>query len=259
MSLFGDMAGFAPGASSSGIISGVVTGTVKENYDKDNPGRVKVELFLGEDGTNVTGWIPVMTPYAGNKYGGYALPEIGDEVVVAFRMGDRNCPIVIGSLWSGKNAQPEGAVEEKNMIKRFVTKAGNEVLINDTADKQKIEIKTAKGKTIVLDEENDNMIIQDKDKKNLVKIDSKAGEITIKAEKKITLDAGGVKGTFDGSGKKLSMQGGTVELKADQTLKTNGATTKIEGANIDIKANATIKAQSSAVCELKGALVKING
>ena len=232
MSLFGDMAGFAPGASSSGIISGVVTGTVKENYDKDNPGRVKVELFLGEDGTNVTGWIPVMTPYAGNKYGGYALPEIGDEVVVAFRMGDRNCPIVIGSLWSGKN---------------------------DTADKQKIEIKTAKGKTIVLDEENDNMIIQDKDKKNLVKIDSKAGEITIKAEKKITLDAGGVKGTFDGSGKKLSMQGGTVELKADQTLKTNGATTKIEGANIEIKANATIKAQSSAVCELKGALVKING
>ena len=259
MSLYGEMSGFGGGAESSGIISGVVTGTVKENYDQENPGKVKVELFLGEDGVNVTGWIPVMTPYAGNKYGGYALPEIGDEVVVAFRMGDRNCPIVIGSLWSGKNLQPDGAVEEKNMIKRFVTKGNNEVLINDAEDKQKIEIKTAKGKSIIIDEENDYMIIQDKDKKNSVTIDSKGGEITIKAEKKVTIDAGGVKGVFDGSGKKLSLEGGTVDVKADQTFHTNGATTKIEGANIEVKANATIKAQSSAVTEIKGALVKING
>ena len=259
MSLFEEMSAFSGDAASRGIISGVVTGTVKENYDKENPGKVKVELFLGEDGVNVTGWIPVMTPYAGNKYGGYALPEIGDEVVVAFRMGDRNCPIVIGSLWSGKNLQPDDTVEEKNMIKRFVTKGNNEVLINDTADKQKIEIKTAKGKSIVIDEENDNMIIQDKDNKNSVTIDSKGGEITIKAEKKVTIDAGGVTGVFDGSGKKLSLNGGTVELKADQTLQTNGATTKIEGSNLEIKANAALKVQSSAVTEIKGSLVKING
>lgn len=259
MSLFGEMSGINSSAVSNGIIGGVVTGTVKENYDKDNPGKVKVELFLGEDGINVTGWIPVMTSYAGNKYGGYALPEIGDEVVVAFRMGDRNCPIVIGSLWSGKNLQPEGAVEEKNMIKRFVTKGNNEILINDTADKQKIEIKTAKGKSIIIDEENDNMIIHDKDKKNSLTIDSKGGEITIKAEKKVTIDAGGAKGIFDGSGKKTSLEAGTVDVKADQTFHSNGATTKIEGANIEVKANATIKAQSSAVTEIKGAIVKING
>lgn len=258
MSLFDEMSGFDSGAGANGIINGVVTGTVKENYDKDNPGKVKVELFLGEDGLNVTGWIPVMTPYAGNKYGGYALPEIGDEVVVAFRLGDRNCPIVIGSIWSGKNPEPEGAVTEKNMTKRFVTKGNNEIYIDDTQDKQKIEIKTAKGKTIILDEENDNMTVHDKDKKNSVLIDSKQGEIKIKADKKITIEAGDVKGILDGTGKKITLQAGTVEIKADQAFNAKGTATKIEGTNVEIKANASIKSQSSALTEIKGAMVKIN-
>ena len=258
MSLFGEMSGYAPGTEANGVINGVVTGTVKENYDKDNPGKVKVELFLGEEGLNVTGWIPVMTPYAGNKYGEYALPEVGDEVVVAFNMGDRNCPIVIGSLWSGKNSHPDKTVAEKNTTKRFMTKAQNEICIDDTQDKCKIEIKTAKGKTIKLDEEADNIIIQDKDKKNSVTLDSKAGEVTIKAEKKITIDANGAKGIFDGTGKKISLTAGTIEIKADQALNTSGTTTKIEGTNIEIKANANVKSQSSAITEIKGTLVKIN-
>ncbi|MBO6303391.1 MAG: phage baseplate assembly protein V [Ruminiclostridium sp.] len=258
MSLFGEISGFSPGLDTTGRINGVVTGTVKENYDKENPGKVKVELFLGEDGLNVTGWIPVMTPYAGNKYGEYALPEVGDEVVVAFRMGDMNCPIVIGSLWSGKNLHPENTVTEKNMTKRFITKANNEISFDDTADKQKIEIKTAKGKFLLFDEEKESITLADKEKKNSVTIDAKSGEVTIKAEKKITIDAGGVKGIFDGSGKKVSITGGTIELKADQTFNAKGMTTKVEGTNVEIKANASLKAQASGMTEVKGSMVKIN-
>lgn len=258
MSLYREMTGYAPGADVNGMIGGIVTGTVKENYDKDNPGKVKVELFLGEAGLNVTGWIPVMTPYAGNQYGLFALPEVGDEVVVAFHMGDVNCPIVIGSLWSGKNAQPEGSVTEKNFTKRFYTKGKNEITIDDTQDKQKIEIKTAKGKTLVFSEESDSITLQDKEKKNSVTIDSKGGQITVKADKKITLDAGGVKVELDGSGKKLSLSGGTVEIKADQALNLKGTTAKLEGTNVEIKANASFKSQSSAITEIKGAMVKIN-
>ena len=258
MGLFEEMSGFRSGAEANGIINGVVTGTVKENYNKDHPGKVKVNLFLGEDGLNVTGWIPVMTPYAGKNYGEYVLPEVGDEVVVAFRMGDRNCPIVIGSLWNGKNTQPDKTVTDKNMIKRFVTKGKNEITIDDTSDKQKIEIKTGKGKNLILDEEADKLILQDKDKKNLVTIDAKSGEITLKAKKKITIDAGGVKGVFDGGGKKITLQAGTIELKADQTFHAKGTSTKVEGTNVEIKANASIKSQSSAITEIKGAMVKIN-
>jgi uncharacterized protein involved in type VI secretion and phage assembly len=258
MSLFGEMYGYDSDMVESGIINGVVVGTVKENYNKDNPGKVKVELFLGEKGLNVTGWIPVMTPYAGNKYGAYTLPEVGDEVVVAFLLGDRNCPIVIGSVWSGKNPQPEKAVTEKNMTKKFITKGKNEITIDDTADKQKIEIKTAKGKNIVLDEEKDNLIISDKDKKNSITVDVKNGAVTVRAAKKITLDAGGAKGIFDGSGKKITLDAGTVELKASQTFHAKGTTTKVEGTNVEVKANASMKVQASGITEVKGSLVKIN-
>ena len=52
MSLFEDMM-MLPDIDERGVISGVVTGTVKENYNKDYPGKIKVELFLGESGRNV--------------------------------------------------------------------------------------------------------------------------------------------------------------------------------------------------------------
>ena len=53
MGLYDDLGGVTPGFS-DGSISGIVTGTVKENYNKDFPGKVRVELFLGESGKNVT-------------------------------------------------------------------------------------------------------------------------------------------------------------------------------------------------------------
>ena len=144
------------------------------------------------------------------------------------------------------------------MTKKFVTKAKNEISIDDTADKQKIEIKTAKGKTVILDEEKDSITVRDKDNKNSITIDSKNGEIKIKAAKKITLDAGGATGTFDGSGKKVSLKSGTVEASGDQNFNAKGINVKVEGTNVEIKANAAIKSQSSAITEIKGAMVKIN-
>lgn len=107
---------------------GIVMGTVKENWNQDFPGKVKVELLLGEEGKSVTGWVPVAMPYCGNGYGYYSLPEIGCEVVVAFHMGDRNCPVVIGSLWNNKNKLPADTADDKNTVKRFKTKGGCEVV-----------------------------------------------------------------------------------------------------------------------------------
>ena len=134
-----------PGIGFPYTIGGIVTGTVKENYNKDFPGKVKVELLLGEEGKNVTGWIPVMTTYGGNGYGNLFLPEVDSEVVVAFHMGDRNRPIVIGCLWSDKNQFPPETVKEENPIKTIMTKAGSVITFDDTKDKEMISIKTKKG------------------------------------------------------------------------------------------------------------------
>lgn len=249
----------ASGSDNNGIINGIVTGIVKDNYDKENPGKIKVELFLGERGKNVTGWVSVMTPYAGTDFGYYSLPEVGSEVVVAFNMGDRNCPIVIGCLWNGKNKLPTDTVTDKNVKKRFITKGKNEILIDDTDNKQVIEIKTAKGKAIIFNEEKDNIIIHDKDNKNSIIVSSKDGTMTLEAEKKIILKAGGENmAVFDGTGKKVTIDSNNIDVKAGQNLNLKGQSVKVDGTNVAIKGTGSFKAESSGTTQVKGTIVKIN-
>ncbi len=258
MGLFEDLSS-APSGFSDGIIGGIVIGTVKENYNKDHPGKVRVELFLGEKGKNVTGWIPVMSGYAGANHGIYTLPEVGSEVVVAFQLGDRNRPVVLGSLWSDKNKLPPKAATEKNMSKVFVTKGGNEITVDDTQDKQKIIIKTKKGKSFELDEEKDKISLQDKDGKNSVVIDSKSGAVTITADKKLILKVGGSQAAlFDGSGKKISLKSATVELKADKDAVVKGQNVKIDGTSMKVSGASSLQLSSSGSTQVKGTIVKIN-
>src|ERR1035441_10767335 len=44
----------------------------------------------------------MMMPSAGSKRGVYWMPEVGDEVVVAFEGSDSNSPIILGALYNSK-------------------------------------------------------------------------------------------------------------------------------------------------------------
>ena len=258
MGLFEDVMMYSDGKIGN-CFSGIVTGTVKENYNKDFPGKIKVELFLGETGKNVTGWISVMTPYAGADHGFYALPEIGSEVVVAFNMGDRNRPVVIGSLWSEKNKLPKETVTEKNTIKSFVTKGGNEIVLDDTQDKQKLTIKTKSGMELQLDDEKQSITFHDKDNKNGLLIDAKNGAVTVTAEKKLVLKVGGKEaGIFDNSQKKISLSSSTVEVKADKDFTAKGQNTSLSGTSVKISGTSSLQVSSNGSTQVKGTMVKIN-
>ncbi len=258
MGLFEDFVGF-PDAADDGSINGIVTGTVKENYHKDHPGQVRVELFLGENGKNVTGWIPVMSPYAGAEFGAYALPEVGSEVVVAFRMGDRNRPIVLGSLWSDKNKLPKETAVEKNTKKTILTKGGNELTIDDTQDKNQITVRTKNGKCLELNEEKDCMVLHDKDNKNSITIDSQKGVVTVTADKKIILKVGGNEAAvFDGSGRKISLKSASVALNADKDVSVKGQDVKVNGTSVKVEGTSALQLTSSGSTQVKGTIVKIN-
>lgn len=259
MGLMDDFFTAALPASSQNFSGGLARGVVKENWDSDHPGKLKVELFLGEDGVNVTGWIPVMTPYAGEKFGYYSLPEVGTEVIVGFTLGDRNCPVVLGCLWNAKSPPPDETANDKNEIKRMKTKGGCEIIITDTADKQKIEIKTSKSTGILIDDENNKITVNDADKKNSITIDGKAGAVTIEADKKITLKAGGSDiAVFDGNGKSVKLDSGKVELSAQSDVNVKGQNVKLDGTNVNINANAQLAAKSSGMAEIKGSMLKLN-
>lgn len=79
---------------------GVTTGRVINLIDPMFLGRVQVQLpFI--DFLDLSPWARIATPMSGPICGVSFLPQIGDEVLVAFEQGDVNVPYVIGSLWNG--------------------------------------------------------------------------------------------------------------------------------------------------------------
>lgn len=237
----------------------VTTAVVKENWHKDYPGMVKVELFMGEAGKNVTGWVPVMSPYGGKGYGFYSLPEVGAEVVVAFNMGDRNCPIVLGTLWNTNNTLPPETAVQKNNVKRFKTKGGCEVVFDDEEKKQKIDVKTPGGFGITIEDQKKSITIHDASGKNGIVIDEQKGVVTIKADKQVKISVGGSDViTLDGTGKSATVKTNSIKLDAAQGLEMKGPNTKLEGSMIKINAQGNLEISSSGMTQVKGSMVKIN-
>lgn len=238
-------------------IQGIVTGMVKQNWDKDHPGMVQVEYFLGEQGKNLTGWVPIMAPYAGKEFGAYMLPEVGSEVVLAFQMGDRNCPLVIGCIWNKQNALPKETANEKNTVKKLLTKGGCEIQFSEESGKEQICIKTPKNLQILLEDEKETIQISDKDRKNGLQVDTKNGKLVLLADKGIELQVGGkAMIALDGNGAEIS--GTKITCKADQGLQAKGQTVSLEGTSVEVKGSGTLKLEASGTAQLKGAMVQIN-
>lgn len=244
---------------SVGEVPGIITGLVKENWDEEHPGMVRVEYFLGETGKNLTGWVPVAVPYAGNAYGYYALPEVGTEVVLAFQMGNRNCPIVLGCIWNKQNALPGETANENNTVKKLLTKGGCEIRLSEEEGKEQILIQTKKGLNLLLEDENETILLSDRDGKSGVSVDAKNGAVTILADKTLEIKVGGnVMLSLTGSSKEMKIAGGKVTCNADQNLELNGQNLKLEGTSTQIKGSGTLKLEAGGTAQLKGAMVQLN-
>jgi uncharacterized protein involved in type VI secretion and phage assembly len=83
-------------------LSGVYRAIVTDNKDPEARARLRVKVPAVKSGEE---WAELATLMAGNGYGTLFLPEIGDEVLVAFEAGDAERRYVIGALWgSGEQA-----------------------------------------------------------------------------------------------------------------------------------------------------------
>ena len=73
--------------------------------DSSSLARVKLSFpWLSDD--YVTDWARTLHPGAGNSRGFTVLPEVGDEVLVAFEQGDLGRPFVLGGLFNGVDKPP---------------------------------------------------------------------------------------------------------------------------------------------------------
>jgi uncharacterized protein involved in type VI secretion and phage assembly len=93
------------------LVNGVVVGLVTQvNVD----GRVKVH-FPWLDPHHASDWIRVATMMAGGGRGSFFMPELNDEVLVAFEHGDARFPFVIGFLWNGQDHPPAEHVRDRTI------------------------------------------------------------------------------------------------------------------------------------------------
>jgi type VI secretion system secreted protein VgrG len=157
--------------------NGIVPARVVDHNDPKKMGRIKVQFFWQEDGA--THWARATSPHAGPDRGFMFMPEVGDEVAVAFEDGDPERPVILGSLWNGVHTQPRadfrGEDVATNDVKRIMTKSGNRIQMSD---KQGVE-------TIVLATPNNNVIKMtekaDKTGRTNITIESRTGDIVLHA------------------------------------------------------------------------------
>jgi phage protein D/phage baseplate assembly protein gpV len=187
-SLHGVLANGVPGASGSRYKSpGVAVAIVTNNDDPDGLGRVKLKFpWLSDDVESF--WARVAMPGAGPDSGMVWIPEVGDEVLVAFEMGDLSFPYVIGGLWNGvdKPLLGDGLCDAGTIKRRgFVSRKGHKIVFFDDDDKSGIALISANGKFKISLDETKKQIHIVADEQVLIE----AKKITLKAQDEAAIEA----------------------------------------------------------------------
>jgi len=192
-------------------IAGVAVGIVTSNEDDEKLGRVKVKFnWKSED--NVTKWARIATLSSGPDRGSMFIPEVEDEVLLAFERGNINRPFVVGSIWNDEGKPP--GFQSENTLKKLKTRSGHELIFYDKEGKEKIEILSKSGHKIILDDDpktNQIIIKNNKKDKELDSIIIDSNKRSIKIESAKTLELKSVNITIEAKNK-VTIKGATVSI-----------------------------------------------
>jgi type VI secretion system secreted protein VgrG len=135
---------------------------VIDNNDPQGQGRIKVK-FKWECLTNdVTEWLRVVTPSAGtgdrgNNRGYFAIPEIDDQVMIAFEEGNIARPVVMGSVYHSSSVDSSPLI--KNHLKSIITRSGHLLEFDDSDGTQGITLTDIHQNVIHIDTKGNNITI----------------------------------------------------------------------------------------------------
>src|SRR5919204_2719794 len=212
-------------ASAGGApINGVVVAVVTDNNDPNNLARVKLK-FPWLDDSYESDWARLAQLGAGPNSGALWIPEVNDEVLVAFEHGDIRRPYVVGNLYNGVDKPNEGSgLFDNGKVKRrgFISRKGHKFIFFDDDNK--------KGIAIISEDGNYKISLNETNK-----------EIHIKSSEKITVESG--KDMTLKSGADMTIQsakGLTVKADGKLTLKGQQGGELDGGSQLDVKASGQI-------------------
>jgi uncharacterized protein involved in type VI secretion and phage assembly len=175
-----------------GLFYGVYPALVTDLADPDDQGRVKVRLPWSPDvdGDSYEAWARLATMMAGADRGTWFIPDVADEVLVAFEAGNPRRPYVVGALWNGQDAPPEqmdGTGD--NNLKTICSRQGIRITLDDSAGQVKLTLETPGGHTIALDDGGLSVTVEDSNG-NSVKLEPQG--VTVTASGVVNVNASGI-------------------------------------------------------------------
>jgi phage protein D len=235
---------------------GVLPGIVTNVKDPENMARVKVKFPTIMD-TLESAWARLATPMAGKERGIEFLPEVNDEVLVAFEYNDINRPYIIGSLWNGEDKPPEtnsNVVGSDGKVNKRVIKSrsGHVITLDDTAKGEKITIIDKAGQKIIMDSSGGKEKIEviDKTGKSKILMDAAQRSVSIESAMDLTIKATGKVQIEGQTGVAINAKG-NVDIKSDGQANIKGVTASLQGT-------AQTEVKSTGILTVKGSMVQIN-
>lgn len=190
-----------------GLFFGVYPAVVTDVRDPGGMGAVKVRLPWSPDAGNedYEVWARIATLLAGPDRGSWFVPDVDDEVLVAFGGGDPRRPFVVGALWNGQDSPPESMDSAgNNDLKVLKTRSGVRIAISDASGSESVVLETPAGQRIALDDGERSVTAADA------------------SGNTVTLDSSGVTVTASGT---VSVQASTVDVSAGSVSVNAGMST----------------------------------
>ena len=230
-------------------ITGVRVGIVTDNDDPNDLGRVRLQ-FPWREADDESYWARIATLMAGDEYGSYCVPEIDEEVLVAFAGGDIHQPFVIGSLWNGESQPPQEA-DEDNDIRELVSRDGHRLQFDDDESDGGLQIETNAGHKIELDDSDgsEQIEIVDTTGTNRIQLDSDSDTVSIEADDTLEL-----------SGETVKLRGNNVDINGKQSLDLTSSLSVNVSSNgsLDIKSQGRMGIDAGAILNMNGKVILLN-
>jgi len=246
----------APGGPAAGAapVRGVVPAQVTNAADPEGTGRVKLRFPWLSDSYE-SDWARAVQLGGGSNRGALVLPEVNDEVLVAFEQGDLNRPYVVGGLYNGVDKPRKGAVDTvdsgSGAVNRraFVSRTGHRLEFLEAAG-------GANGIQLVTGDDKFRLELDGKGTQVVVHSD---GTILVEAKNGVTVDAGS--GDIALTGKTIALtakQGVTVDAGAGTLGLTSKTKVDMRGTQVSVNGDAQTEIKGGATCAISAGLVRIN-
>lgn len=251
--------GGAVGPGSDQPHRSVLTAVVTNVKDPDGLGRVKVKFPVFSDEYE-SWWARPVQLGAGNGRGTSWLPEVNDEVLVAFGQGSFDEPYVLGGLYNGLDKAGKGwaaHVNSDGTVKRRAFTSRNGMVLEFIEDGQQDTL------TVATNNGAQHLTLTQTGSKGIVLVSQ--GPLDVTAEQNITvtgkqnISMSTSTGDFSVKAVNVSIEAtAKASVKGAQVVAEGQATAEVKAATVKINGQATAELAASGITTVRGAMVKIN-